>query len=500
MSGTVGGVVYTAQETYDHFGNRNVETVTAGPNQLQPSNYLHFSAGNNRADEGSYDSAGNSVSDGTNNYLYDAENRVCAVQEIATGGGGSVTGYLYAPDGARMGKNVNLTSFSCDMTKNGMLTPNGLVLTNLDTVGPQGEQLEETDGGSNLIHFNVFWEGKVLGSYSGATYAQTNWHFALNDWVGTKRVITNSDGGYSSSFFNGPFGDFQIQFGSGSDPSEHHFAGKERDTESNLDYFPARYYNSNLGRFMSPDSGADATLGVPVPFAELENPQSLNLYSYVRNNPLSLTDPDGQNVRVCVDGASSCIDYTDQGYKNLLAAQNGQQGIDLPSGDMPHGNITCGGQNCGTANFFEPGAQDETGSMLMGIGGGMAADFVIGKAVGAVGSMLGRGAGEAASGVAQGGAKVLLSGGTKQAAKDVIEGLADGAQKASAKRAVAAATRSESVSISQAADGTLSVTRTRPGFDGSQTFTKTIDSAGNSSTVQTAHDAAGNLVHYDPKN
>ena len=232
----------------------------------------------------------------------------------------------------------------------------------------------------------------------------------------------------------------------------------------------------------------------------MENPQSLNLYSYVRNNPLSLTDPDGQNVRVCVDGASSCIDYTDQGYKNLLAAQNGQQGIDLPSGDMPHGNITCGGQNCGTANFFEPGAQDETGSMLMGIGGGMAADFVIGKAVGAVGSMLGRGAGEAASGVAQGGAKVLLSGGTKQAAKDVIEGLADGAQKASAKRAVAAATRSESVSISQAADGTLSVTRTRPGFDGSQTFTKTIDSAGNSSTVQTAHDAAGNLVHYDPKN
>jgi RHS repeat-associated protein len=296
MSGTVGGVAYTAQETYDHFGNRNVETVTAGSNQVQPSNYLHFSAGNNRADEEIYDNAGNPVSDGTNNYLYDAENRICAVQQAATGSGGGLIGYLYAPDGTRLGKNANLTSFSCDMTKNGMLTSNGLALTSLYTVGPQGEQLEETDGSSNLIHFNVFWEGKVLGSYSGATYAQTNWHFALNDWVGNKRVITNSDGGYSTSFFSGPFGDFQTQSGSGSDPSEHHFAAKERDTESNLDYFPARYYNSNVGRWMSPDWSSDPD---PVPYADFTNPQSLNLYGYVDNNPLSYFDPTGHDNQGC---------------------------------------------------------------------------------------------------------------------------------------------------------------------------------------------------------
>ena len=52
ISGTISGTPYTGQETYDHFGNRNVELVTAGANQMQPSNYLHFSAGNNRADEG----------------------------------------------------------------------------------------------------------------------------------------------------------------------------------------------------------------------------------------------------------------------------------------------------------------------------------------------------------------------------------------------------------------------------------------------------------------
>jgi len=60
--------------------------------------------------------------------------------------------------------------------------------------------------------------------------------------------------------------------------------GKERDSESGPDYFGARYYGSALGRFTSPDDGSDQ---------HPENPQSWNLYSYVRNNPLSDIDPDG---------------------------------------------------------------------------------------------------------------------------------------------------------------------------------------------------------------
>jgi RHS repeat-associated protein len=66
--------------------------------------------------------------------------------------------------------------------------------------------------------------------------------------------------------------------------------GKERDSESGNDYFGARYYASSMGRFMSPDWSAKAE---PVPYAKLDDPQSLNLYSYVRNNPLSRTDKDG---------------------------------------------------------------------------------------------------------------------------------------------------------------------------------------------------------------
>ncbi|HEX6880043.1 MAG TPA: RHS repeat-associated core domain-containing protein, partial [Terriglobales bacterium] len=56
------------------------------------------------------------------------------------------------------------------------------------------------------------------------------------------------------------------------------FTGKERDTETGLDYFGARYYASNMGRWMSPDDVRNDS--------NVADPQSWNLYSYVRNNPL----------------------------------------------------------------------------------------------------------------------------------------------------------------------------------------------------------------------
>jgi RHS repeat-associated protein len=70
------------------------------------------------------------------------------------------------------------------------------------------------------------------------------------------------------------------------------FTGKERDTETGLDYFGARYLSSNMGRFMTPD-WADAP--TPVPYANFGDPQSLNLYGYVKNNPERGIDVDGHD-------------------------------------------------------------------------------------------------------------------------------------------------------------------------------------------------------------
>jgi RHS repeat-associated protein len=74
------------------------------------------------------------------------------------------------------------------------------------------------------------------------------------------------------------------------------FTGKERDAElagsgmQGLDYFGARYFSSAQGRWTSPDWSATPQ---PIPYADLRDPQTLNLYAYVRNNPLSRADLDG---------------------------------------------------------------------------------------------------------------------------------------------------------------------------------------------------------------
>jgi RHS repeat-associated protein len=99
------------------------------------------------------------------------------------------------------------------------------------------------------------------------------------------------------------------------------FTGKERDSESGLDDFDARYYSSSTGRFMSPDWSAAP---MDVPYADFGNPQSLNLYSYVRNNPINFTDPTG--LYTCKDDNNKC-----QTKKDIAFEKSRQQ--DLKSKD-----------------------------------------------------------------------------------------------------------------------------------------------------------------------
>ncbi len=100
-----------------------------------------------------------------------------------------------------------------------------------------------------------------------------------------------SDGGWP--VWQGTFLPYGEEYNPQITTNHYKFTGKERDAESGLDYFGARYYGSGLGRFITPDWAAKPAA---VPYAVLGDPQSLNLYTYVRNIPTTNVDTDGHET------------------------------------------------------------------------------------------------------------------------------------------------------------------------------------------------------------
>lgn len=123
------------------------------------------------------------------------------------------------------------------------------------------------------------------------------------------------------------------------------FTSKERDAETGLDFFGARYFSSAQGRFTSPDWSEKPE---PVPYADFTNPQTLNLYTYGHNNPLSRKDDDGH---CAVDGeehgwlwcAGHALGFT-QTAKEQAAAVQKEADADRAAMGQWHG-FSIGGQN-----------------------------------------------------------------------------------------------------------------------------------------------------------
>jgi hypothetical protein len=138
-----------------------------------------------------------------------------------------------------------LTQFTCDFNPANTTTYNGFQVTNDYIVGPSGEQLTEMAMDSNNTmawqHSNVWAAGRLIATYDGGVTASgvvtSGLHFYLDDPLGTRRVQTDFTGVVEKSCSSLPFGDGET---CAPTPTEHLFAGKERDTESNNDYFGAR--------------------------------------------------------------------------------------------------------------------------------------------------------------------------------------------------------------------------------------------------------------------
>ena len=154
------------------------------------------------------------------------------------------------------------------------------------------EVLDETDQTGSVTNTNFNEYVYFGGNRIARRDKSNNVFYYLTDQLGTSRVIVQ--GGQSTFCYDAdfePYGGEHVY--TNTCPQNYKFTGKERDTESSLDNFGARYYASTTGRFMSPD-WALKPLGVP--YAKFGDPQTLNLYTYVENSPLNRIDADGHGA------------------------------------------------------------------------------------------------------------------------------------------------------------------------------------------------------------
>jgi hypothetical protein len=106
-------------------------------------------------------------------------------------------------EGRRWAKG-SIGSLSCNFSSN------GFAATNTYLLGPGGEQLTELNGSGGWVHTNVFASGSLL-----ATYDSVGTHFALADWLGTKRIQASATGGIDETCMSLPFGRLPYLHGPG---------------------------------------------------------------------------------------------------------------------------------------------------------------------------------------------------------------------------------------------------------------------------------------------
>ncbi len=256
-------------------------------------------------------------------YLYDSENRLKTVNQGTSSIGGKppknlygtnsltllpVASFEYDGDGGRTKKttypdNIQLASTTHQATSSIRLVFN--FLSDLVVKDAQAALIIEQGGGVGGgditgVNTTTRYVGNLyevsdqsttrhifLGNTRIASITSGQTYYFHDDHLGSTNLLTDNSGNVKELMEYLPFGGFSRhdKLGNDTERAWFYFTGKELDDETGLYYYGARYYNSLIGKFITPDSI------VQNPF----DPQSLNHYTYCRNNPVNYTDPTGHS-------------------------------------------------------------------------------------------------------------------------------------------------------------------------------------------------------------
>ncbi len=293
--------------TFDRYGNRRFDEV----NTTMPASFANpavtnptISTSNNRLTSSgySYDAAGNTTYDAAlRKFTYDGENKQTKVE--STNSSQQVTGtvgeYWYDGDGKRVKKIA----------------------------------------GDEVTIFVYDAAGKLVAEYSTivASAEDAKVAYLTNDHLGSPRINTDANGAATARHDYHPFGEEIVTsqrisaLGYADDSVRKQFTGYERDDETDLDYAQARYYSRYTGRFATTDP-------INITAERLIDPQRVNLYVYVRNNPLAFIDPSGLDVVVA--GSNENVNrflstVKDKTKLGLTAGKDGK--LDYEGGKRPEG-------------------------------------------------------------------------------------------------------------------------------------------------------------------
>lgn len=314
---------------YDRYGNQwlDSQSVPGNGDSHEITQQSQYVASTNKLNYYNwYDLAGNQTVFSPFTLDYDAENRMVQARE----NDGHMSTYVY--DGA--GNRVKRVVTASNVTTTTYYVHNAL--------------------------------GQLAAEYSTAA-STTSTSYIHTDMLGSTRLVTNQSGAVVECYDYLPFGRMLTSVDSRSgvtcypgslddQPNSklpEKFTGKQRDPETKLDFFGARYYSGAQGRWLIPDWSTKAE---PVPYANLGNPQTLNLYQYVGNNPITIRDVDGHCTALVLD---CVIEFgvvgAEAGPYGAIATGILGAGVGLQMWSIAHGGT--GGYSAHQLDrpFFNPG-------------------------------------------------------------------------------------------------------------------------------------------------